>query len=143
MQDRIIQIINKSKNDTFQPLQIKDNYKLDLVMFHYNDFRKKLINYTNKSGFKISKSKSQAIIFSKSNKKENIELKINEQKLSIVNEVKILGLIFDKKLSWKPDVKKIKGQCISRINILKSLSAKNWESSQKIIINTKPSFNQS
>ena len=39
-----------------------------------------LINYTNKTGFKISKSKSQAIIFSKSNKKENIELKIINSK---------------------------------------------------------------
>ena len=57
LQDRIIKfIINKSKNYTFQPLQIIDNFKLDSVMFHCNDLKKKFIDLKS-----ITRNKSLTI----------------------------------------------------------------------------------
>ena len=44
LQNRIIKIIKKSKKHIFQPLRIKDNFRIDSVMFHYNDWRKKFLD---------------------------------------------------------------------------------------------------
>lgn len=104
----------------------------------------KLVTYTKTSGFKFSQSKSQAIVFSKSNKKQQVlELKLNNEKIEVVKQIKILGLILDDKLSWNPHIDYLKNQCIKRINILKSLSARNWGSSQKILTNTYKAIVQS
>ncbi|OXU16378.1 hypothetical protein TSAR_008960, partial [Trichomalopsis sarcophagae] len=91
----------------------------------------------NKSGFKFSKNKTQAIIFSKKNNIDRkLKLNISNDPVQTVKEVKILGLIFDSRLTWKPHIEHLKRQCILRSNILKTLSARNWGASLQILVNT-------
>ena len=122
-----------------------------LIKSELNNFNQKLLQeklnnlkkYSNTARFKISKSKAQAIIFSKNrNQDENLVLKLGNDTINIVKEIKILEMIFDKKLNWKSHSENLK-QCSSRLNLLKVLAVKNWGSSQKNIINTYKALIQS
>ncbi|KAE9533568.1 hypothetical protein AGLY_009206 [Aphis glycines] len=50
------------------------------------------------------------------------------------NNLRILGLIFDHKLSWKTHIKKLKTSCMGRMNIIKTLSNLSWGSDQNSLI---------
>ncbi|OXU21150.1 hypothetical protein TSAR_003101, partial [Trichomalopsis sarcophagae] len=91
----------------------------------------------NPQRFKFSKNKTQVIVFSKSkNSDHDLNLRIADDTVQIVQEIKILGLIFDSRLSWKPHTENLKKQCLLRLNILKTLAARNWGANQQILINT-------
>ncbi|OXU16377.1 hypothetical protein TSAR_008959 [Trichomalopsis sarcophagae] len=64
-------------------------------------------------------------------KRSNLQIDLNQT--PEIKEVKILGLIFDSRLTWKPHIEHLKRQCIFRSNILKTLSARNWGASQQIL----------
>ena len=105
-----------------------------------------LEKFANTNGFEFSPSKTQIILFENrktKNTDEKIKLYISNRKIQLVDNVKILGLIFDSQLIWKPHFKQLKDQCLNRINILKVLSAKSWGTNQKIITNTYKTLIQS
>lgn len=95
-----------------------------------------LNEYAHNTGFKISQKKTVAIIFSKRNLHETIQLHINNTPIEIVNEIKILGLTFDSKLNWKTHIANLKRQCYSKMNVLKCIAGKNWGANQNILSNT-------
>ena len=103
-----------------------------------------LVLFANTEGFKISISKSQTINFNrKRKKKEEIILKVGNEIIKNVKEVKILGLIFDSRLTWKTHIEALKTQCLTKTNILKSLAAKNWGADQTVLCNTYKAIIQS
>ena len=96
-----------------------------------------LLKWAQKTGFKFSNSKSVCILFSKS-KTGNQEpaLYLNNHELEVVKETKILGLIFDTKLTWIPHLKYLRTDCNKRLNIIRTLSKRNWGADQKLLTNT-------
>lgn len=93
--------------------------------------------FSNQTGFKFSKSKTTVTIFSKSKTDgSDIELYLDNQKLNILNEVKILGLTFDTKLTWIPHLYNLKKECYKRLNIMKTLASKNWGADQDVLLKT-------
>ena len=97
-----------------------------------------LQKWANKTGFKFSKTKSTCIVFSKNKKINNLNpvLHISKHKLEVVNTIKILGLIFDEKLSWIPHLRYLKDDCKRRLNVIKTLAKRNWGADQKLLTNT-------
>ena len=73
-------------------------------------------------GFKISKTKTTAVIFSHKTKDQDVELKIGDTKIQIKNSVKFLGVILDKKLSWNEHIQYVVDRCKTRINLLRALT---------------------
>ena len=51
---------------------------------------------------------------------------LNNHNIQYCNEIKFLGLTWDKKLSWKPYITKLKEKCLRTLNILKSITSKRW-----------------
>ena len=103
-----------------------------------------LVRYTNTSGLKFSVKKIQAIIFEKTRRENhNIHLHIEGEKIELANTIKILGLTFDKKLTWENHIENLKCQCLLRLNTLKTLAAKNWGANQKILTNAYQAIIQS
>lgn len=97
---------------------------------------KKLEKWSKRSGLIFSTEKTKCIHFCKLRKPhEDPQLKLNNRNLSYVNEHKFLGLIFDKKLSWKTHIKETKTKCQKAMNIIKSLCSKKWGSSRKTLLN--------
>ncbi|XP_043264231.1 uncharacterized protein LOC122404362, partial [Colletes gigas] len=93
-----------------------------------------LSTFSLNTGFKFSESKSTAIIFNRSSTvQDKPRLFLGNRILSVVNQVKILGLMFDSKLTWIPHIKQIKETCA---NIMKAIASKTWGADFKILIST-------
>ncbi|KAL4103942.1 hypothetical protein QTP88_019259 [Uroleucon formosanum] len=54
--------------------------------------------------------------------------------LNFSENLRILGLTFDHKLSWKTHIEKLKTSCMGRMNIIKTLSNLSWGSDQNSLI---------
>ena len=62
--------------------------------------------WCNENGFKFSATKTVCVHFTKSKKLHpDLELYLKSHKIPIVNQVKFLGVIFDKKLTFLPHIK--------------------------------------
>ncbi|CAD6210682.1 GSCOCG00010925001-RA-CDS, partial [Cotesia congregata] len=88
------------------------------------------------TGFKFSVSKSEYIIFSRSKQIPETKLLLGTTELRRTTRLKLLGLTFDPKLTWKPHIHNIYTQCKKRLNILKVLAANNRGASKDVLINT-------
>ena len=73
----------------------------------------------------MNTKKSQVIVFSKcpSHKKEALVLKIFNQIIPQSNEVTYLGVIFDQRLSWEQQIRKICERAYSRLNLLRAMTS--------------------
>jgi hypothetical protein len=47
---------------------------------------------------------------------------LNEQILEVVNTHRILGLILDRQVTWRPHIEKVKAKCSKRLNLLRHLA---------------------
>lgn len=54
--------------------------------------------------------------------------------LSFTNSIRILGLTFDSKLTWRPHLKTLKTECQSRLRTIKILGNNTWGSDTKSLI---------
>jgi len=72
----------------------------------------------------MSVAKTQVICFSRRHK--DITLKLYEQKLEQVSAVRFLGVIFDEKLTWKPNIEYVQIKFIVANNLLRCRSGQDW-----------------
>ena len=83
--------------------------------------------WTSRTGFKFSQAKSKCICFTKSpNNIPNPTIYLQDKPIETVNNIKILGLTFDQKLTWKIHITNLTEDCRRRLNILKTIAYRNW-----------------
>lgn len=85
-----------------------------------------LLEWSLKSGFKFSASKTQCIVFSRQNMESQPTLKMDLHNLKFYQNIKILGMHFDSKMNWKRHIQILSEECKKRLNILKCISHNNW-----------------
>ena len=76
----------------------------------------------DRTGFKFSALKTKAVIFHRGNKKlkdRELQLNLGNSRIEVVSEVKLLGIIFDDKLTWIPHLETLKRKCITSLNAMK------------------------
>nr|XP_034172329.1 uncharacterized protein LOC117600695 [Osmia lignaria] len=107
---------------------------IELLQESIND----LLSWSEKSGLKFSPLKTKYIIFSRKRKRTILppKLYIRNTEIEKVNSIRILGLIFDHKLTWGPHMKYLKTTCSKKMNIIKALANNSWGADQEIIIQT-------
>ena len=66
----------------------------------------------------FSSTKSETIIFSRKQPLPNINLTLNNQPLKETTSVKLPGITFNSRLTWKPHIEKLKIDSSQRLNIL-------------------------
>lgn len=93
-----------------------------------------LTEWTKTSGFSFSPSKSQAITFTKTKKNSSLNVKLNGQQIVNCKIVKVLGVFFDQKTSWLPQINSLRSSTLSRLNIIKILSHTSWGSNSNTLI---------
>lgn len=94
-----------------------------------------LMNWSNKTGFKFSTSKTKAIHFSRKRKLTILPIiLLYGQPIIFVETHRYLGLILDKKLTWKNHLKKLKVDASRALGILKTLSCTKWGSDRETLI---------
>ena len=87
-----------------------------------------------KNGFTISKNKTVAMHFCSDKKCMDPVLKLDNDHIQFVKEAKFLGLIWDTKLTFEPQIKYLKARCQKSLNILKVLSRTEWDADRTTLL---------
>jgi len=94
----------------------------------------KINSWCNQNGFKISVTKTVGVLFTNKKQLPIINIKIDHELIKIENKAKFLGMIFDRKLSWKPHIEYIIEKCKKRLNLMRAVSGCNWGASKKSLL---------
>ena len=54
--------------------------------------------------------------------------------IPVVEEIKFLGVIFDKKLTFIPHIKKLKAKCRKALNLLRVVAHTDWGADRKVLL---------
>lgn len=90
-----------------------------------------LEEWCDKWGFKVSVAKTKVVLFYKG-KKKKVDVKYRGVSLEQETKVKFLGMIFDKRMSWKDHIEYVVSKCKKKVNLLKVLSGTNWGASKEV-----------
>ena len=92
--------------------------------------------WATRNGFKFSKSKTVCMHFCQLRKAhDDPVLILDGQPIPVVEETKFLGVIFDKKLTFIPNIKKLKAKCQKALNLLRVVAHTDWGADRKILLN--------
>ncbi|GBL78412.1 hypothetical protein AVEN_42918-1 [Araneus ventricosus] len=84
-----------------------------------------------KNGFTFSTTKTAGVHFCRKRKLHlDPEIQLDGHKIPFVNEIRFLGIIFDKKLTFLPHIKTLRKRCERALNILRVLSSTSWGADQ-------------
>ena len=84
-----------------------------------------LSEWCNKWKIKLNPSKTQVGLFTNSNNTKEITLNLGRVPLTLSNEIKFLGLTFDRKLTWRHHIDNVRHRMWLRINAIKAISGRN------------------
>ena len=85
-----------------------------------------ILAWGNKWGFKFSSSKTEAVLFTRKRKIEEIQLYLNKSQIQICSSFKYLGVTLDKKLTWGDHIQSIVVKCKKSLNLMRAVSGKYW-----------------
>lgn len=109
--------------------------KLSITFQKVQTYLNFIIKWALDWGFKISETKSKAILFTRKNKPDIPQhITLDGTQLPLQNEIKFLGIIFDKKVQWRPQLQKLKINCQKAFNVIRSLSSTNWGADRKTLL---------
>ena len=87
----------------------------------------KLVTCPDENSFKFSPTKTLCVHFcNKNGLQPEPNPKLYGQQLPVEEQVKFLGLFFDKKLSFIPHIKYMKDKCRKALQLLQVISSKDW-----------------
>ena len=75
-----------------------------------------------------------ALLFTKKRKIPPLRLYLDASLIQFVDQLKYLGVIFDRKLSYKDHIEYVAAKCARRINLLKMISGTLWGASKKTLL---------
>ena len=81
----------------------------------------KLNEWFASRGLKISHQKTTPVLFSRG-KNDNFQLYLGDHELKNNQQYRYLGVIFDKRLTWRPHLQEVALSCKKKLNILKALT---------------------
>ena len=93
-----------------------------------------LSEWRNKWKIKLNPSKTQVGLFTNSNNTKEITLNLGRVPLTVSNEIKFLGLTFDRKLTWRHHIDNVRHRMWLRINVIKAISGRNLGMQSKTLI---------
>ena len=77
-------------------------------------------------GLQLSLNKTNIVIFTHRVKYNVKPIYYNGQVIKVHEKAKFLGMIFDKRLTWRSHIQYIVGRCASRLNLMRSLAGTRW-----------------
>lgn len=107
---------------------------LSIIRNRINSKLKKLEKVLDRLKLEISIEKSQAVIFSRHKITESPLITFKHKTIKIGSKVKFLGVYFDTKSTWSPQIDQIIMKCNKGINVLRSLTGCKWGASPRCLI---------
>ena len=103
-----------------------------------------LQDWADSNGFKFSISKTVCIHFCRLHKSHpEPQLFLNGNPVPVVEEVKFLGIIFDRKLSFLSHLRYLKNKCAKALNLLRVVAHTSWGAHQQTLLHLYRSLIQS
>ena len=91
--------------------------------------------WATENGFKFFKSKSKCVHFCQMRKHhDDPQLLLDGTPIPVVDEVKFLGVIFDKKLNFISHIKQLKAKCQKALNLMRVVAHTDWGADRKILL---------
>ena len=91
--------------------------------------------WADTNGFKFSSSKTVCMHFCRLRSDHpNPELTLNGTFISVVEQTKFLGVIFDNKLTFLPHIRYLKEQCVKALNLLRVVAHTSWWADQHTLL---------
>ena len=95
----------------------------------------KVNNWALENGFRFSKTKTQCVHFCRQRScYREPDLTIDGVKIPTADEVKFLGIIFDRKLTFIPHIKYLKAKCLKALNIMKVVASTDWGADRTVLL---------
>uniref|UniRef100_A0A2S2Q1Q6 Putative RNA-directed DNA polymerase n=1 Tax=Sipha flava TaxID=143950 RepID=A0A2S2Q1Q6_9HEMI len=113
------------------------------VRKHLQTTTDNLVEWARNTGFKFAPTKSNLIIFTKKRKVGELLITLNNKQIPIKKSVKILGIFFDCRRTWKTHIHYLKSSTSQSLNILKILSHTSWGGKSRTLIKIHKSIIQS
>ena len=86
------------------------------------------------NGFKFSSSKTVAIHFWKGQKIPDPELWLGSDRITAVTQARFLGLIFDRRLTFRNHILDLKTKCLKSLDVLKVVGNTEWGADRKTLL---------
>ncbi|GBN26989.1 hypothetical protein AVEN_38262-1 [Araneus ventricosus] len=87
----------------------------------------RIIEWADKNGFVFSINKTKCMHFCRRRGlHQDPEILLNSNVIPVVSEEKFLGILLDRKLTFRPHVSNLKKKCNKSLDLLKVLSSKSW-----------------
>jgi len=87
----------------------------------------KVCKWCEDCGFKLSGTKSAAVLFTRKHNPEPISLRMEDStRLPLKNEHKYLGLTFQRNGSYSTHIQKVVAKCRARLNVIRMLKGTSW-----------------
>ena len=98
-----------------------------IIERHLQGCLDKLVTCADENGFKFSPTKTLWIHFcTKNGLQPEPNLKLYGQHLPVEEQVKFIGLFFDRKPNFIPHIKHMKDKCRKALQLLRVISSKDW-----------------
>jgi ribonuclease HI len=95
----------------------------------------RILNWSDENGFRFSASKTCAVHFCrKRGMHPDPNIHFAGKAIDVCDEVKFLGIIFDKKLTFKPHIMHLRKKCERSLNILRVLSNTSWGADRNCLL---------
>ena len=104
------------------------------ITFHIQEDITKIEQWSLNWGFSINSDKSTAVLFTNKKTELPINITINNQKVKIEEKLKFLGIYFDKKLTWKPQIDEMINKTKQTLNLMKCFQGIAWGISNKTLL---------
>jgi hypothetical protein len=82
----------------------------------------RLMTWFGDLGLSLSANNSKMMVFSRKHENPQASVRLGQIALRNVIEFKYLGIIFDRKLTWRLHAEYIQRRCHARVNLMKSIA---------------------
>ena len=108
---------------------------LEQIVYHLQEDLNAISGWCKKWGFIINTDKTQGIIFTnKQIRDTQVKLKINGKCIIFSNSVKLLGVIFDHRLTWKDHIEFLVTKSLTGLNLMRAISGTHWGARKETLL---------
>ena len=87
-----------------------------------------------KNGFKFSETKTVSMHFWKGRANYSPNVYLGRTRVNDVTETRFLGLIFDRRLTFKSHIEDLRTRCLKTLNVLRVVSHTDWGADSKVLL---------
>ena len=114
--------------------EIYKNYTATLEK-RINKYLEQLEKWSNLWRVTFAPHKCNSLVFTKKQTTDQFDLYMYGQKIEQVNEAKFLGITFDSMLKFDTHIQNISKTCSEKLNLIRTLTQKQWKIDAGVLIN--------